>query len=94
MHSPHVLKSAKPLLDRVLIRPDPVEEKMGSILMPDHLQSRPRRGTVLAVGPGRYDAEGALVPMGLKGGERVVFARSRWTGRSCSSSATATSTPR
>lgn len=75
MHTVPAVTSARPLQDRVLVRPDAVEGKTpGGILLPDQLQSRPRRGTVVAVGPGRYDPEGHLVPMGLKGGERVVFA--------------------
>ena len=74
MHTVPKLTAAKPLQDRVLVRPDDKEEKTpGGILLPDQLQHRPRRGTVVAVGPGRYDPEGNLVPMGLKGGERVLF---------------------
>ena len=43
----------KPLADRVLILPAPVEEKtIGGIIIPDSAKEKPLRGVVIAVGNG------------------------------------------
>ena len=63
-----------PLADRVLIKP--IEEKestYGNIVVPDMGKDRPDFGTVLAVGPGRYDNNGNLIPTGLKTGQKVIM---------------------
>ena len=53
-----------PLADRVLIQPIEAEESTyGNIVVPDMGKDRPDFGNVLAVGPGRYDNNGNLVPM-------------------------------
>lgn len=44
--------------NRVLVRPDEPEKKIGNVYLPDSAQSKSRRGTVLAVGPGRLDDKG------------------------------------
>ena len=67
-----------PLADKVLIEPalDGNEKASASgIIIPDTVgKERPEEGVVIAVGPGRYDA-GALVPMRVKKGQRVLFAK-------------------
>lgn len=42
----------RPLGDGVLVRVAKAEEKVGSIIVPDAAQKKPRKGEVLAVGPG------------------------------------------
>lgn len=68
----------RPLDDRVAVRPDPAEEKIGNILLTDQAKGRPRRGTVVAVGPGRMITDGpragTRIPVGVKVGDRVQFA--------------------
>lgn len=67
-----------PLGDRVLIKLLPREEKTASgIIIPDTIsgsgdRSDNRRGTVIAVGEGKYD-DGKLVPMTVKEGDEVLF---------------------
>ena len=63
-----------PLSDRVLIKPIEEEESTyGNIVVPDMGKDRPDFGIVLAVGPGRYDNNGNLIPTGLKTGQKVIM---------------------
>ncbi len=66
----------KPLADRVVVRKLEAEEKTaGGIVLPDTAKEKPQQGEVLAVGPGRVDDKGNRVPMELKKGEKVLFAK-------------------
>ena len=63
-----------PLADRVLIKPIEEEESTyGNIVVPDMGKDRPDFGTVLAIGPGRYDNNGNLIPTNLKTGQKVIM---------------------
>jgi chaperonin GroES len=62
-----------PLADRVLIKPiEENESTFGNIIIPDMGKERPDFGMVLAVGPGRYDNNGNLVPMRIEVGQKVI----------------------
>jgi chaperonin GroES len=67
----------RPLGDRVVVKPVEREEKTkGGIFLPDTAsKERPMEGTVMAAGEGRRDDNGKLVPMSVKAGDRVVFAK-------------------
>ena len=67
----------KPLGDRVLIKPKVEEEKSkGGILLPDTIsKEKPQAGEILAVGPGGTNKEGKLVPMIVKKGDKVIYAK-------------------
>lgn len=66
----------KPLADRVVVKKVEAEEKTaGGIVLPDTAKEKPQQGEVLAVGPGRLDEKGARMPMELKAGDRVLFAK-------------------
>ena len=67
----------RPLADRVVIKPVEREEKTKSgIFLPDTAsKERPMEGTVLAVGAGRLDDNGRRVPMHVKAGDKVLFAK-------------------
>jgi chaperonin GroES len=63
-----------PLADRVLIKPIEEEESTyGNIVVPDMGKDKPDFGTVLAVGPGRYDNNGNLIPTRLEIGQKVIM---------------------
>lgn len=65
----------KPLADRVVVRPIEREETTkGGIVIPDTAKERPQEGEVVAVGPGKYE-DGKRVPMEVKVGDRVLFAK-------------------
>lgn len=59
----------KPLSDRVVIEPVPVEEKTASgIIIPDASKEKPLKGKVIAAGPGKKDE-----PMSVKSGDTVLY---------------------
>jgi chaperonin GroES len=66
----------QPLADRVLVKPIEKEEKTKSgIYLPDTAKEKPQEGEVIAVGPGRIDETGKRIPMDLKVGDRVIYAK-------------------
>ena len=67
----------RPLGDRVVVKPADREEKTkGGIYLPDTAsKERSMEGTVLAVGEGRLDDNGRRVPMNVKAGDKVLFAK-------------------
>ncbi len=66
-----------PLEDRVVVQVMEQEEKTTSgIVLPDTAQEKPQKGTIVAVGPGKYNEDGDdLIPMPVKKGDVVVFAK-------------------
>lgn len=65
----------KPLADRVVVQVLAGEEKTKSgIVLPDTAKEKPQQAKVLAVGPGKYE-NGTLIPMSVKVGDTVVFAK-------------------
>ena len=66
----------RPLADRVVVRPLESEEvTAGGIVLPDTAKEKPQRGRILAVGPGRKDDEGNVVPMEVEVDDVVLFAK-------------------
>jgi chaperonin GroES len=63
----------RPLQDRVLIKRSQAQVTVGGIILPDAAQEKPKRGEVIAVGPGKEDKEGKIIPMTLKIGDKVLF---------------------
>lgn len=69
--------SIEPLADRVVVRPAGADEVVSSsgIIIPDTVdKEKPARGTVVAVGKGKYD-DGKLNPMTVKKGDVVLFSK-------------------
>lgn len=69
-------KNIQPLGDRVLLKREEKEatKSAGGIIIPDTAQKEKSKiGTVLAVGPGRTNDHGTLIPMAVKPGSRVIF---------------------
>lgn len=63
------MSTLKPLSDRVLIQPTPVEEKTASgIIIPDTAKEKPLQGVIVAVGDGKKDE-----PMTVKVGDVVLY---------------------
>jgi chaperonin GroES len=65
----------RPLHDKVLVRPDPPEKVIQGIIIPDKALEKADRGTVLAVGPGRFWKDAGFVATVLKPGQRVIYGR-------------------
>jgi chaperonin GroES len=69
----------RPLHDRVLVRRIEEENKTaGGIIIPDTAKEKPMQGEVLAVGPGKRDESGKIVPLDIRVGDRVLFGK--WSG--------------
>ncbi len=66
-----------PHSDRVLIEADAAEERTaGGLIIPDTAKEKPQKGTVVAVGPGKYaDLTGNLIPMTKKVGDKVLYGK-------------------
>lgn len=66
----------KPLGDRVVVRPLTVEQTTKSgIVLPDTAKEKPQQGEVIAAGAGRVKEDGERVPMDVKVGDKVLFAK-------------------
>ena len=66
----------KPLGDRVVVDPVEKEERTASgIILPETAKEKPQEGEIIAVGPGRRDDDGKLVPMDVKKGDVVLYAK-------------------
>lgn len=63
----------KPLGNRVLIKREQPKTTKGGILLPDSAKEKPRIGEVVAVGPGKTDEEGKVLPMHVSVGDKVLF---------------------
>ncbi len=66
----------QPLGDRVLVKPTEKEEKTKSgIYLPDTAKEKPQEGEIIAVGPGKMTDDGKRIPMDLKVGDKVIYAK-------------------
>ena len=69
----------KPLGDKLIVKRLEAENKTkGGIIIPDTAKEKPAEGKVIAVGEGAYDNNGKLLPMKVKAGDVVLFAK--WGG--------------
>ncbi len=66
----------RPYGDRVLVKPGKPEEMTSfGLIIPDTAKEKPEQGTVVAVGPGRRDEDGNLMPLMVKPGDRIMFSK-------------------
>ncbi|HHU81502.1 MAG TPA: co-chaperone GroES [Firmicutes bacterium] len=66
----------KPLGERIVLKVMESEEKTKSgIVLPDTAKEKPQMGKVLAVGTGRVLENGERVPLEVKEGDTVLFAK-------------------
>jgi chaperonin GroES len=64
----------KPLGDRILVEPmEQSEVKKGGIIIPDSAKEKPQEGKVIAVGTGKRDEKGVLIPFNVKKGDKVLM---------------------
>lgn len=65
-----------PLHDRLIVKRLEEEEKTkGGIIIPDSAKEKPIEGKVIAVGEGKLNKHGKKIPLGVKKGDRILFAR-------------------
>lgn len=66
----------RPSRDRILIkRIEEQEVTAGGIIKPDTAKQKSQKGTVLAAGPGNFDANGKRIPLSVSAGDVVFFAK-------------------
>jgi chaperonin GroES len=68
--------SFRPLADRIVVKRAAQEEKTkGGLIIPDSAKEKPLEGTVVAVGNGKVLKTGALRPLSVKPGDRVLIGK-------------------
>jgi len=66
----------RPLQDRVIVKRIEEEGKSkGGIIIPDSAKEKPQEGKVIAVGKGKVNDEGKLIPLDVKVNDRIVFGK-------------------
>jgi chaperonin GroES len=66
----------KPLGGRVIVEPIEQEEMTaGGIILPETAKEKPQEGKILAAGPGERDEDGERIPMEVKVGDRILYAK-------------------
>ena len=74
--APALPTKLRPLHDRVLVRRlEGVDDKHGSIIIPDTAKEKPQEGKVIAVGTGKVTEDGKKLPLALKEGDLILFGK-------------------
>jgi len=65
-----------PLQDRVIVKRIEEEEKSrGGIIIPDTAKEKPQEGKVIAVGKGKLNEDGKVIPLEVKVNDRILFGK-------------------
>jgi chaperonin GroES len=65
----------KPLEDRIVVKANEEESTTSSgIVIPDTAKEKPQEGSVVAVGPGRFE-DGVRVPLDVAVGDTVIYSK-------------------
>ena len=66
----------RPLQDRVIVKRVEEEEKTkGGIIIPDTAKEKPQEARVVAVGKGKVDEDGKIIPLDVKINDRVLLGK-------------------
>ena len=67
----------KPLEDRIVVKPSEGEETTSSgLVIPDTAKEKPQEGSVVAVGPGRFNEDGdERIPLDISVGDTVIYSK-------------------
>ncbi|HXH07724.1 MAG TPA: co-chaperone GroES [Vicinamibacterales bacterium] len=66
----------RPLHDRIIVRRiEEEEQRVGGIIIPDTAKEKPQQGRVIAVGTGRREKDGKVIPLDVKEGDTVLFGK-------------------
>ena len=73
------MSNIRPLHNNVLVERVEAETKTaGGIIIPDTAKEKPSEGKIVAVGSGTKDENGKNIPLDVKVGDKVIFAK--WGG--------------
>lgn len=65
----------KPLEDRIVVQASEAETTTASgLVIPDTAKEKPQEGTVVAIGPGRFE-DGQRIPLDVAVGDRVLYSK-------------------
>ena len=68
--------NVRPLADRVIVKPiEASESKKGGIIIPDTAKEKPQEGEVVALGTGKRDDDGKIIPFTVKKGDKVLISK-------------------
>src|SRR6202142_4088328 len=67
----------RPLYDRIVVKriEDSTEKTASGLFIPDSAKEKPQEGEVIAVGAGKRNDEGKLIPLDVKAGDRILFGK-------------------
>src|SRR6202051_2152640 len=67
----------RPLYDRIVVKriDDSAEKTASGLFIPDSAKEKPQEGEVVAVGQGKRNDEGKLIPLDVKAGDRILFGK-------------------
>jgi len=67
----------RPLYDRIVVKriEDYTEKTAGGLFIPDSAKEKPQQGEVVAVGQGKRNEDGKLIPLDVKAGDRILFGK-------------------
>ena len=66
----------RPLHDRVIVKRIEEERKSaGGIVIPDTAAEKPDQGEIVAVGKGKKEEQGKLIPLDVKVGDKILFGK-------------------
>jgi len=67
----------RPLYDRFVVKriEDSTEKTASGLFIPDSAKEKPQEGEVIAVGAGKRNDEGKLIPLDVKAGDRILFGK-------------------
>ena len=67
----------RPLYDRIVVKriEDDTEKTAGGLFIPDTAKEKPQQGEVVAVGQGKRNDDGKLIPLDVKAGDRILFGK-------------------
>ena len=70
------MEKLTPLGNNVIVKPLAEETiSKGGIIIPDTAKEKPHEGEIIAAGPGKINKAGNLLPMDVKAGDRIIYAK-------------------
>ena len=66
----------RPLQDRIIVkRTEEEETTKGGLIIPDTAKEKPQEGKIIAVGKGKVNEDGKVLPLDVKPGDQVLFGK-------------------
>jgi chaperonin GroES len=67
----------RPLYDRIVVKrnEETAEKTASGLFIPDSAKEKPQEGEVVAVGQGKRNDQGTLIPLDVKPGDRILYGK-------------------